>query len=146
MCCGETAAPHECVDEITHKKIVVAENGRKANVLNPQEKVFRRIQVDGCLVNQETIADWIVSEVGVASVIVELKGSDVKKACRQLMATLKHQDCIPWLEEKIGFLVVCSRVPSFDTSIARAKLEARKQGVLLTIKCNKHECGMSDLV
>jgi len=141
----EAGSKNECIEEIDHSNVLVQENGRKVNFQNPDRKQYRRIKVDGCLVSQETIADWIVTEIGEASVIVELKGADVKKACAQLFATVVHRDCTAWLEKKIGLLLVCSRVPSFDTSIARAKIEARKKGLALTVKCSKHDCAIADV-
>ncbi|AZI35824.1 hypothetical protein [Caenibius tardaugens] len=71
------------------------------------------------------------------SVIVELKGKDLDHACQQVMATIAHADCQPWLEAKRGILIVCSRYPSFDTSVAKAKVAARKRGIRLSVVCDK---------
>ena len=57
----------------------------------------------------------------------------------------EYSRVVSWLEKKIGLLLVCSRVPSFDTSIARAKIEARKKGLALTVKCSKHDCAIADV-
>lgn len=128
---------HACVEQVKHSNVTVGDKGSKykANFPNPGKSAFQKVHVDGCLVTEGARADWIVTKVGVGSVIVELKGKDVAHACEQLFSTLRHADCQEWLEAKRALLIVCSRVPSFDTAIAKAQVKARKAGVRLKASC-----------
>lgn len=127
----------ECVVQVSHSNVTVGDRGSKyrANFPNPEKVPFQKAQVDGCLVKSGKRADWIVTKVGVGSVVVELKGKDVAHACEQLFTTLSHDDCQQWLEQKRALLIVCSRVPSFDGTIAKAQVRARKAGVRLHASC-----------
>jgi hypothetical protein len=137
-----------CVQEVSHSNVTVGDRGSKyrANFPNPSNVKFRKAHVDGCIVTDGARADWIVSKVGVGSVIVELKGKDVAHACEQLFSTLSHADCQEWLEAKKALLVVCSRVPSFDTSIAKAQVRARKAGVRLKASCGGGNFSVEELL
>ena len=137
-----------CVEEVSHSNVTVGDRGCKwtANFPNGDKVPFRKVRVDGCIVNDGPRADWIVSKVGVGSAVVELKGKDVQHACEQVFATLDHDDCQEWLEEKRSLLIVCSRVPSFDTSIAKAQTKARKKGVRLKAVCRGGDFSIEDLI
>ena len=138
--------PHECVEEIDIPLIVVVERGRKAVFSNVSRAIHRRVKVDGCLINEGSRADWIITKLGVGSVIVELKGKDLDNACRQLMVTSCHGLCEPWMETRRALLIVCSRYPSFDTAIAKAKVAARKRGMRLTVVCSQSKSSVEELV
>lgn len=137
-----------CVQEVSHSNVTVGDKGSryKANFPNPSKDKFQKAHVDGCMVTDGARADWIVSKVGVGSVIIELKGKDVAHACEQLFATLNHANCQEWLEPKRALLIVCSRVPSFDTSIAKAQVRARKAGVRLKASCGGGNFLVEDLL
>ncbi|MGK9167919.1 hypothetical protein KXR53_16550 [Inquilinus limosus] len=135
-----------CVEEIRHKKISIEERGRKVDFTNAKEDLFRRIQVDNCLIKEGHRADWIVTKVNVGSVIVELKGKDVRHACKQLFATLESENCKEWLENKIAMLIICSRAPAFDSFVIDSKTRARKLGIRLTVKTNRAEYDIEELM
>lgn len=137
-----------CVQEVSHSNVTVGDKGSryKANFPNSSKNKFYKVHVDGCIVTEGARADWIVTKVGVGSVIVELKGKDVAHACEQLFATLDHASCQDWLEAKKALLIVCSRVPSFDTSIAKAQVRARKAGVRLKASCGGGNFSVEDLL
>lgn len=136
---------HPCVEQVRHSNVTVEERGRRANFLNPSNARFLRAKVDNCLIKQGVRADWIVTKVGVGSVIVELKGSDVAHACDQLLVTLVHQATQEWLEERRTLLTICSRRPSNDTRAQRAEERARKLGLRLRIYCNQRDIVIEDL-
>ncbi|MFC3071080.1 hypothetical protein [Phenylobacterium soli] len=117
----------ECSEAVSHSKIKVEENGRKAIFKNPEKEPYVRTLVDGCIVTEGPRTDYLVSKAGKASVLVELKGSDVAKACEQLLASAKHPNVKPLLEGRLGFLVICSKYPRFDTFVAKAKQQCAKQ-------------------
>ncbi|WP_428990018.1 hypothetical protein [Methylocapsa aurea] len=137
---------HPCVEKIRHENVTVKQRGRRANFVNPERAFYNRIQVDGCLVSEGKKADWIVSKINIGSVIVELKGKHLDEAYEQLLATIENKVCSCWLEERRSFLIICSRVPSFDTIVARKELEARKRGVRLKIICGHRDIKIESLL
>jgi hypothetical protein len=103
-----------CATESTDKKITAKENGRKLTLENPNGKLVRKIQVDGCLItdNSHKRCDYMFEiEKPIRFVIyLELKGSDIKKAYEQLVATIDL-----FIEAHRGIKkdchIVASRVP-----------------------------------
>jgi hypothetical protein len=122
-----------CTIENRNSTVKVEENASKALFTNVANETFLITRIDGCLVKNGVRADYLVRKTNVASVIVELKGSNVSHACDQIFASMCNNDVKQRLEKQIGFLIVCTRIPKFDTSIAKAKqLAARKY------KCGLH--------
>lgn len=116
-----------CTQTVSHSRVKVEENKRKAVFINDTRDEFKISEVDGCLIRQGVRCDKLVSKVGVASVLVELKGCDVSHACEQLFESAVHLSVKPLLEKSMGFLVICSRVPRFDGFVVKAKQRAAKQ-------------------
>lgn len=110
-----------CTKSVNHSLVKVEQNKRKAVFRNPCNVQYDVTEVDGCLVNEGIRADYLVTEVRSTSVLVELKGADVSHACDQLLASVVHPEITPLLEDRIGFLVICSKYPRFDTFVAKAK-------------------------
>jgi len=130
-----------CTEKVSHTKIKVEENQRKATFLNPDSKEFKITLVDGCVIPRgETAADYLIVKESVASVFIELKGTDVSHACDQLFATVEDMRIKNLIKGKIGFLVICSRYPRFDSYVARAKTKAaRKYKAGFHVVVNKGE-------
>jgi hypothetical protein len=117
-----------CIVTKTDSLIKVEENKRKAVFRNPHNKAYQVAKIDGCLVTDDGIrADFAVSDEGDQSVIVELKGSDVGHGCAQVLAAATHPSVKPHLKRRVGFLIVCSKFPKFDTQVRKAKDRAAKQ-------------------
>jgi hypothetical protein len=123
-----SATTEDCVEPVTHSKVKVEENGRKAVFLNPDNLLVKKVTVDGCLSKDAGLkADYIVSKPGVVDVIVELKGQDVPHAKDQIIATLLMWRTHPPFSSKIAALIVCSRSPlsSSELQIMKAKVLIR---------------------
>ena len=116
-----------CTETVTHSKIKVEQNKRKATFCNEARDEYEISEVDGCLVTEGIRCDNLVSRKDDHSVLVELKGSDVSHACEQLFASVEHPTVAPLLKQNVGFLVICSKYPRFDTFVRRAKERAMKQ-------------------
>ena len=116
-----------CTESANHSVIKVEENRRKAKFRNLHNENFEISQVDGCLIKQGIRCDKLVTKVGVASVLVELKGSNVSHACDQLISAVEHSAVKPLLADKVGFLVICSKYPRFDGFVIKAKQWAAKK-------------------
>lgn len=129
-----------CSETVNHSRIKVEENKRKAVFKNPDRLNYEKSTVDGCLITKGIRSDYLVSKKGVASVLVELKGGNVEHACDQLIAAVEHPHVRPLLEEKLGFLVICSKYPRFDTFVRRAKTRcAREYQAGFHVVCDKGE-------
>ncbi|MGA2048426.1 MAG: hypothetical protein ABSG96_12075 [Terracidiphilus sp.] len=99
------AAREECIEFSNGTSLHVAEQGVGATFLNPRRKQLRKVRYDGCY-NRPAgrgQADYIVGFHGMVDVIVELKGSDLKRALVQIEDTLGA-----WEQELIRFpQIVC---------------------------------------
>jgi hypothetical protein len=124
-----------CITESTGSNITVQERGKRANFLNQNRARFSVTHVDGCVVTTGPRADYLVTKINVGTVIVELKGSDVYRAAEQIVATASHENCLELIEPRKAGLIVCSKVPAFDTAAARAKNLARRRQLRLEINC-----------
>jgi hypothetical protein len=111
----------ECTRQSRATKIKVAESGRQAVFLNPERSAFRIVRADGCLFVGVTSADYIICGTP-GDLIVELKGSDVDHALDQIKSTMTAWRRDPVAARTISGLIVCSRVPRFDSKIQRVKL------------------------
>lgn len=131
-----------CVEVLRHSRIKVAENGKQAVVLNSKKEKFERLKIDGCLVKNKTASDWAISKHGVGNVVIELKGSDVAHAVKQIKETLDFLRCSEYMGAKCGALVVCSKYPKIDTKIQRAKqliAETHKAPLHIVTKNEEYE-------
>jgi len=117
----------ECTEVTYDSRVKVEENKRKAVFLNPLKKRYSVSKIDDCLIKEGVRADYLVSEVGNASVLVELKGCDVSHACEQLLTSAKHHAVKPLMQNRVGFLVICSKYPRFDTIVSKAKQKCMKE-------------------
>lgn len=119
--------PQNCTKIVDHKLVLVEENKRRAVFRNPRQAKYTVSRVDGCLVSDnKPRCDYLVSEVGKASVLIELKGADVDHACDQLLATVNRNNVKPLLERKLGLLIICNRFPREDTKVQRARQKCFK--------------------
>lgn len=114
------------METVSHSKVKVEENGRKVIFDNPARSEFQRGRIDECLVTSGIRADYFVNGEG-KSILIELKGCDLKHACEQLFAAVEHKNVKPHLSGKIGFIIMCSRFPRADTSVQLAQQKARKK-------------------
>jgi hypothetical protein len=116
-----------CTKMVNHSKIKVEENKRKAIFNNPLNELYEVSIVDGCLVKEGIRCDSLVTKKDCLSVLIELKGTNVQHACNQLFAAVSHPNVNPLIDKKVGFLVICSKYPKFDTFVRKAKDRAAKQ-------------------
>lgn len=144
---SKNAEQTKCTNVARHTLIKVEENRRKVIFFNEDRMEYSISVVDGCLIKNGIRADYLISKNKVASVVVELKGSGVEHACDQLLATVEHENIIPLLEKKIGFIVVCSKYPRFDSFVARAKNKcAKKYRAGFHVVCDQRELNIERVV
>lgn len=127
-----------CLQKRKDKLIVVSEFGRKVTFQNKSADEYQIVQVDDCVIKSGIRCDKLVTKTGTGSIFLELKGKDVEHACDQLERTAAHADMASLAEKKIGFLIICSRYPRFDSYVMKAKQRiAKKYGAGLHIHCDK---------
>ena len=135
-----------CTKVLRHSKIKVEQNKRKAIFNNTNREEFEVSEIDGCVVKEGIRCDNLVSN-GDNSVLIELKGGDVNHACNQLFQTASHNKVIPLFRQKVGFLVICSQYPRFDTAVRKAKDRAAMEfGSGFHVVCNKGEFDLENVV
>lgn len=126
------------VEFLCHERIPVEENGKKYTLENTEKECIARIKVDGGLYpsNSEKKADYLIirCEHDIAY-FVELKGSDINKACEQILSTIDLLQDIVGSAQGINARIVCSRVPTPDLRSSHyRRLEnhcKKKNGTLL---------------
>jgi hypothetical protein len=84
----------KCVEERSESNIKCADGSRFAVFSNKEQREFRKIRIDDCVVKEGLRADWVL-ERGDEAVILELKGKDVEHAAKQVFATAQL-----WVAEK----------------------------------------------
>ena len=95
-------------------------------LLNPEKQRVEKIEVDGCAITQGLRCDWLVRvEDGKEEIFVELKGSDVSRAIKQLTATIGRLSTDPTQLRKRCF-VVFNRNPLTGTDVQKHKVRFLK--------------------
>ena len=101
----EATGAEECIEFSNATSLHISEHGVGATFLNPRRRQLRKVRYDGCY-NRTTglgQADYIVGFHRSVDVIVEVKGSDLKRALVQIEDTLEF-----WEQEPIRFpQIVC---------------------------------------
>jgi len=131
-----------CIESLRHSKIKVHDQGTNVSAvfLNPEKRVVQRVRMDGCLAPpQQAAADFLVSMPGIVDVIVELKGTDLRKALDQVGATIDFLQQRKNIQKKppnspvIGILIVCSEYPSNNPRLQRKRDILGKRGFRVLI-------------
>jgi hypothetical protein len=130
----------DCTDLCEHQTITVSEKTGKFVLKNPQRKLVNKVTVEGCLMDKDAErCDFLFEICSPDKFIdkvyyVELKGSDIEKACDQLSSTLKYCRDRHGKSESICY-IVASRVPQAGPSVQNLKaMFIRKFNVQLYVK------------
>lgn len=128
--------PDECCTCSSNSNVKVADaRSTSAVFLNPQRLSHRLIRFDGCVVKGEVACDWIVERTKVGRVAVELKGTDIGHAAKQIERALEFMKNHGLTDLPVGALIICSRYPSTDTTLQRIKQRlAKNHKVPLRVK------------
>ena len=108
-----------CLEIINVSNIKVEEKGRKAVFKNPERIDHSKIRMDGCVVKNQTAADFVVAKTGVGVVIVELKGGHIEHAADQIDATAKHLKTLGFPIKPLAGLIVGTGYPKSSASILK---------------------------
>ena len=109
-------------------KIVLQEDKSKITFLNPNQDEILIIKVDGCVIsdNETLRCDYALIPSDAVEIYVELKGSDIAQAVKQIESTIKLLSENPQKIKKLCF-VVSTRVPKQATSIQQLQSQFKKK-------------------
>ena len=128
----------KCTTATKDSVIVLKENRSKLEINNDKKLKIKKIQVDGCLINDKhEKCDWIVtleSKEIKRAIFVELKGCQLDKAVSQLKHTL-HLTTDYFTDYKKECYAVTTRVPKHGTSVRKIAIDFfRKTNTPLSVK------------
>src|SRR5690242_18611789 len=118
-----------CEENINHK--VIKLSGHRTStlyLLNPAQRQVVRILVDNCAIYNGPRCDWLVcarDNISNEEIFVELKGSDLGHAVKQLEATIPQLSTDPKHGSKRCY-VASTRNPLTDTEAQRYKVRFKR--------------------
>lgn len=120
-----------CIQSVSHSHIKCEEKQSKFILLNPERKSVDYITVDGCIYSRghhELCCDYALN-FDDTTVFVELKGSDIAYAIKQVLAT--NQDAKFPINTNKSAIIVTSKMPKDDSSLKQQKINLKKQNIKL---------------
>ncbi|MEG4326266.1 hypothetical protein [Microcoleus sp. herbarium5] len=118
----------ECEEHRADTKIVLKEKKSKITFLNPNQDKIVKIKVDGCVIsdNETLRCDYALIPSDAVEIYVELKGSDIEQAAKQIESTIKLLSENPQKIKKLCF-GVSTRVPKQTTNIQQLQSQFKKK-------------------
>jgi hypothetical protein len=118
----------ECEEYRFDKKIVLQENKSKIVFVNPNQDKILIIKIDGCVISDEKTlrCDYALIPSDQLEIYVELKGSDILHAVKQIESTIELLSDNPQKIKKLCF-VVSTRVPKQTTSVQQMQSKFKKK-------------------
>ncbi len=127
----------DCIEILNSKRIVCEENKRRITFINFSNFDVSKIRVDGCQIIDGIKCDFLI-KFNSNERFIELKGSDVNHAIKQLMTTIKilgNCTCV----NRISY-IISSRCPISAADIQVYRLKFRKNyNSRLIVKNNNFE-------
>ena len=120
-----------CIQSVNHSQIKCEEKQSKFILLNPERKPVDYITVDGCIYprgHRDLCCDFALNFED-KTIFVELKGSDITHAIKQVLAT-KQDAKFPINPNKTA-VIVTSKMPKDDQSLRLQKIALKKQKITL---------------
>lgn len=117
----------KCSVSTNQKILTLKEKRSKFVVNNPDERTLVKIQVDGCLIDDErSRCDFIVEVEESKAMYVELKGCELDKAIKQLSHTIELTRPKFSHHQKSAY-VVTTRVPKQDNRMLKHRKDFDKK-------------------
>lgn len=117
-----------CVQPTKDSKIKFEENKRKIIFLNPDRKDYKRVQVDGCAIDDKVTLrcdKLLVSADEHEERYVELKGTEVMHAIDQLESTIVRLG--EFDDNRHAYVISTNVAPAYTTKIQQKALLFRKK-------------------
>ncbi|WRH65169.1 MAG: hypothetical protein RSE13_14630 [Planktothrix sp. GU0601_MAG3] len=115
---------------MSDKRITRKENQSQIIIENPNQFKVCVVQVDGCTIKEGLRCDYLVipDQQDIKKIIeiyIELKGSEILHAIKQLEATIQELSDHPAKQEKVC-IIISTRCPLTTTEIQKFKLKFKK--------------------
>lgn len=117
----------ECQIYNSDPKITLKEKKSKITFLNPDRDEILVIKVDGCVIKDDGVlkCDYAIVPCDQIEIYVELKGSDISHAVKQLESTIKLLSENPKEIKKYCF-IVSTRYPQQTTKTQILQIQFKK--------------------
>ena len=137
----------ECSQIVKHKEIKLSEKRSKIIFLNQASREITKVQVDGCLNFKGTKCDWllIVEEPKKIEIYVELKGSDVRHAFKQLENTIINISADKQKQIKFCYIITTKSPLSSPEIQNKAKIFKKTYNSNLRVKKTGYKEKLSTL-
>lgn len=120
--------PKECITLEAQKITTRSEKGKRIKIDNPRELPISVIRVDGCAIKSGNKCDFMFEiDDAETSIFVELKGSNIKHAIKQLEETIKKYKKRKPGYKKLAIIVSSKVAPSTKTYLQRAKVAFKRE-------------------
>ena len=128
-----TSIPARCIERHSNPAFQIKEQLSEVTFENPELLEIHQIAVDGCVLGEGggERCDWLINVLQKSAVrgndrslLVELKGSDIDKAVRQLVAS--QTKLADHINRHVTWIVCYSGSPRFNTAIANLVRNAKK--------------------
>jgi hypothetical protein len=118
----------ECEEFKTDSKIVLKEKRSKITFNNPNREKILLLKVDGCAIKEpKTLrCDYALVPCDQVEIYVELKGSDIAKAFKQIESTINLLSSKVAQLKILGF-IISTRVPMQSTDVQQLKSQLKKK-------------------
>lgn len=118
----------ECEDYKSDAKIVLQENKSKITFKNPNQHRILVIRIDGCVIKDDEVlrCDYALIPSDEVEIYVELKGSEILHAVKQIESTIVLLSDNPQKVRKLCF-VVSTRVPKQTTTVQQLQSQFKKK-------------------
>jgi len=129
-----------CVNYTNDSNIAFSENKRSIVFHNPKRFGYYKVRIDGCVITEGNRCDDFLFGDDPYDRYIELKGSDIPQAIKQIKQSIiwvkSHCD----VGKKIKAYIVSKNVsPGYNTKLQAAKKEFNKNGIELIQKENRLE-------
>lgn len=117
-----------CIQPTKDSKIKFEENKRKIIFLNPDRKDYKRVQVDGCAIDDKVTLrcdKLLVSADEHEERYVELKGTDVMHAIDQLESTIVRLG--EFDDNRHAYVISTNVAPAYTTKIQQKVLQFKRK-------------------
>jgi len=119
--------PDNCVEVVKHSRIVLEEESSKITFLNPKQIEVRKIRIDGCVIKEGIKCDYMIITIHNGyEYYIELKGSDVDHALKQIERTITLVSSNQQRITKHCF-IISTRCPLASPKIQDIKIKFKKQ-------------------
>ncbi len=133
-----------CIEAQNHSEIKCEEKQSKFILLNPDRKKIDKIVVDGCIYKKggsELRCDYALNYADI-TIFVELKGTDIKRAIDQILAT--YEDAKFKINSRKFAVIVTSKTTVDSTKVKQQKNKLmNKHKIKLTQSNSPYEMQLS---